>query len=255
MPHTILALAAAALPLLQATHDSSEARRASATAAPLVMQDAAPDTGRARALVPIGQPAGVVPARLGFAPVTPVAVMPVAVMRAPAALPAALVAPADTPVTRRPRAIEYSDWYYRRLLAHRIGAFAMFPLVGAELALGQNLINDSHPPEWIRSAHGATAGAIAVVFGVNTLTGLWNLWDARDDPHGRTRRIAHSALMLAADGGFLLTAALAPDEENEGGFVTPAPTRRHDAAVHRGVAIGSAGLAAAGAVMMWIWRE
>lgn len=217
MLHTILTLAAAVLPQLQAT-------------------------------LPIGRPAGITPAPLASQPLA-------AFVLAPLPLAPMPLAPADTPVTRRPRAIEYSDWYYRRLLAHRIGAFAMFPLVGAEVALGQNLINDSHPPEWIRSAHGATAGAFAVVFGVNTLTGLWNLWDARDDPHGRTRRIAHSALMLAADGGFLLTAALAPDEEDEGGVVTPATSRRHDAAVHRGMAIGSAGVAAAGAVMMWIWRE
>src|SRR5689334_14956982 len=29
----------------------------------------------------------------------------------------------DTPVTRRPRAIEYSDWYSRRLVVHRLGSY------------------------------------------------------------------------------------------------------------------------------------
>ncbi len=40
------------------------------------------------------------------------------------------------------------------------------------------------------------------VFGVNTVTGLWNLWDARNDPDGRTLRTVHALTMLAADAAF-----------------------------------------------------
>ena len=47
----------------------------------------------------------------------------------------------------------------------------------------------------------AATGA-SVVFGVNTVTGLWNLWDARHDPEGRKKRIIHSVLFMIADGGF-----------------------------------------------------
>ena len=37
---------------------------------------------------------------------------------------------------------------------------------------------------------------------MNTVTGLWNLWDARHDPAGRKKRIIHSVLFMIADGGF-----------------------------------------------------
>ena len=40
------------------------------------------------------------------------------------------------------------------------------------------------------------------VFAVNTVTGLWNLWDGRNDPDGRTLRTVHALTMLAADAAF-----------------------------------------------------
>ncbi len=70
------------------------------------------------------------------------------------------VVPADTPVTRRPKAIQYSDWYNRRLTVHRIGSYTMLPLFAAEWSLGQNLLQDQDPPSWMRGTHQAVAGAI-----------------------------------------------------------------------------------------------
>ena len=61
----------------------------------------------------------------------------------------ALVA-VDTPITRRPKAIQYSDWYSRRLTVHRIGSYTMLPLFAAEWSLGQNLLQDQNPPSWMR---------------------------------------------------------------------------------------------------------
>jgi hypothetical protein len=31
---------------------------------------------------------------------------------------------------------------------------------------------------------------------------MWNLWESRDVPQGRTVRLVHGALMLASDAGF-----------------------------------------------------
>src|SRR6185437_70122 len=109
---------------------------------------------------------------------------------------ACLVQPSDTG-KRRPRAIEYSDWYARRLEIHRIGSYTMLPLFAAEYTLGNQLLHGADPHSATGHAHALVAGGIGVLFVVNTGTGLWNLWDSRQDPAGRTRRLLHSSLMLA----------------------------------------------------------
>src|SRR2546422_14271 len=112
------------------------------------------------------------------------------------------LAPADTG-QRRPRAIEYSNSYAVRLTIHRYASYATLPLFIAEYALGRSLYNTApdRVSSSVRSAHGAVAVGIAALFGVNTVTGGWNLWDARKDPAGRTRRYVHAALMLVSDAG------------------------------------------------------
>ena len=87
---------------------------------------------------------------------------------------------------------------------------------------------------------------IGVLFGVNTVTGVWNLWESRKDPNGRTKRIVHSVLMLAADGGFVATAALAPDSEHA--------SFSDDRGAHRAVAITSIGLATTSYLIMLLTR-
>lgn len=165
---------------------------------------------------------------------------------------ASLGTPADTPVVERPRAVEYSDQYYTRLTIHRIGSYTMLPLFVAEYSLGQNLMQDASPPQWMKPTHGLVASGIGVLFGVNTITGLWNLWDARDDPSGRTRRMVHSILMLASDAGFVATGMLAPEREE--GFSNYTDFQ-HRVNLHRGVAIGSFALSTIGGAMMWFWKE
>jgi hypothetical protein len=153
--------------------------------------------------------------------------------------------PVDTPITRRPKAIQYSDWYARRLLVHRLGSYTMLPLFAAEWSLGQNLLQDQDPPSWMRGTHRGVAAAIGVVFTVNTVTGAWNLWDSRHDPASRTRRYIHAAAMLASDAGFIWAGAV-------GGS---ARRSRSNANTHRAIALTSIGVSTAGTAMMWFWRN
>jgi hypothetical protein len=146
---------------------------------------------------------------------------------------------------RRPRPVTYSDAYFTRLTIHRWGSYTMLPLFAAEVALGQNLINDSRPPSWIKSTHVGVALGIGALFTSNTVTGVWNLWESRKDPAGRTRRLVHSALMIASDAGFVATGLLAEDA----GHSVDGRNR------HRTVALTSMGVAAVGGVMMWFWKD
>ncbi len=169
---------------------------------------------------------------------------------------------ADTtpPTSKRPRAIEYSDWYYRRLTMHRIGSYVEFPLFGAEYVLGETLLHDQQQlgfvpegqhqythrvPPSLLTAHTLVAGGLAVLFGFNTITGGWNLRESRKEPVGRTRRIVHSVLMLAADAGFAATGAA-------GGGAKHSQT---NADLHRGLAETSMGVAGASTIMMWVWNH
>lgn len=162
---------------------------------------------------------------------------------------APVLAPLDTP-RARPRAVEYSDWYATRLTIHRWGSYVMIPLLAAQYSLGQNLMNDARPPQWMRNAHSGVAGTIGVVFGVNTLTGAWNLWDSRADPAGRTRRYIHAATMLLTDVGFMWAGATGGDDnEGEGGTVS-----RGDVRQHRAIAVGSIAVSTIGSAMMWFWK-
>jgi hypothetical protein len=157
---------------------------------------------------------------------------------------AAPVVAADTPRVRR-RAVVYSDAYNTRLTIHRIGSYTMLPLFAGEWVLGDRLLNGTNPPSWVKPTHVGVAGALGVLFTVNTVTGAWNLWDSREDPAGRTRRYVHAGLMLASDGGFLWTAAIAGDAKHS-----------HDAGRrHRNVALGSIGLSTIGTALMWFWKD
>lgn len=157
----------------------------------------------------------------------------------------ALPAPDTGAVMRRPRAIEYPEGYGTRLTIHRIGAYAMLPLFGAEYVLGQRLITSTNRPQGLKTAHSIVAGSLGAVFVSNTVTGVWNFWDARHDPNDRARRTIHSIIMLASDAGMVWAGASA------GG----AKRTVDQANRHRAIALGSMGLSVAGAAMMWIWKK
>jgi len=150
---------------------------------------------------------------------------------------------------QRPRAIEHSDFYYTRLEIHKIASLATAPLFVTEYFLGQKLIGDPTASSSTRSAHQLVALGIGGLFAVNTVTGVWNLWDSRKDPAGRARRYLHAALMIAADAGFVATAAAAPGGRR---FRTTGSTA---ATTHRALAIGSMSTALASYVMMLLWKN
>ncbi len=109
---------------------------------------------------------------------------------------------ADTGRRRRAPSIEYSDVYQTRVAIHRALSWAMVPFFIGSGYTGFQLRNKKEQaPKWTRDIHGPLAGATVVVFGMNTLTGAWNLVEGRKDPEGRTKTLVHGALFLAAGGG------------------------------------------------------
>ncbi len=147
---------------------------------------------------------------------------------------------ADT-LRRRPVAVEYSDWYMRRATIHRVASWATLPLFAAEVVTGSELYkNGPQAAAWARDTHGTIAGSLGGLFVVNSVTGLWNLWDARHDAEGRKWRTAHALLMLAADAGFAYTGSLADRAENSASV-------RSD---HRTAALTSSGVALVSYLMM-----
>lgn len=156
--------------------------------------------------------------------------------------------PADT--TRRPRAIHYSDAYYTRLKIHQVASYLTVPLFVAQYFAGRELYNKGHDgaASWARDLHGPLAAGVAGLFAVNTVTGVWNLWEGRKDPHGRTRRWVHGLSMIAADAGFVAVGMTAPDHEGGG-------TGGSSATTHRDLAIASMGVALGSYVMMLLWKD
>jgi len=145
---------------------------------------------------------------------------------------------------RRRHAVEYSDWYARRLTLHRIGSYTMLPLFAAEYVLGNQLIHGNEG-SGMKGAHVAVATGIGALFTVNTVTGAWNWWDSRSDPAGRTRRTLHTIAMLASDAGFVWTGAIGDNAKRSNA----------NARQHRNVALGSIGVATLGTAMMWFWKN
>src|SRR5690349_3353274 len=161
----------------------------------------------------------------------------------PAPLHAALAnASIDSPDQTAPpsRATEYSHAYEVRAKIHKYASFATLPLFATEIALGQSLYDD--PGGNKKTAHAIVGGGIGSLFAVNSVTGVWNLMEARKDPVGRKRRLTHGLLMMAADAGFFATFLAAPDSEH-GDFTDQRST-------HRNIALTSIGLATAGYLTM-----
>lgn len=156
-------------------------------------------------------------------------------------LQAATVPPdgaAQAPV-RRPVAYVYSDGYELRAKIHKYASFLTLPLFGAQAWLGFKL-DEGNASESVRATHAAIATTMVGLFGVNTVTGVWNAWEGRANPAGRTRRLLHSVLMLASDAGFVATGLLAPT--NDGGG---------NQSLHKSVAITSIAAATTGYLIMF----
>jgi len=199
---------------------------------------------------------------MGSMPVSPLLVPiprnpglpPLPALRGSAPLVSPWVSVTD-PEPDQPQLIEYSDAYLTRLKIHKYASYATLPLFAAAYVTGNELIkNGGNAASWARSSHGVIAGGLAALFAVNTVTGLWNLYESRNDPEGKTRRVLHSVLLLAADAGFLATAALAGESEGgEGGWEGGDGGNN---SAHRAMAITSMGLAFTGYLTMtWPFRR
>jgi hypothetical protein len=118
------------------------------------------------------------------------------------------LAPVEDTLPRRRHSVEVSDWYSRRLEIHRVGSYIMYPLFVAQAIAGNQVFQASNAaPEWAKTTHRVGATGLAAVFTVNTVTGLWNLWDSRSTEKGRTKRTIHALFMLASDAGFTYAGA------------------------------------------------
>jgi hypothetical protein len=144
-------------------------------------------------------------------------------------------------------AIQHSDAYLTRAKIHRIASYASIPLFAAELYLGESLYT-SVDPQQHKGAHIAVGTGLIALFGVNTVTGGWNLFGAegRGDKQDRTLKLVHGLLMMAADAGFVATVATAPHSHQ-----TTIPSQSA-MALHRDVAITSIVLGAAGYGIMFV---
>ncbi len=165
--------------------------------------------------------------------------------RTPPDLVGQAAAQAGQPSTR-PVVFEYSEGYQTRLKIHKIASLATIPLFVAEGVVGEKLYND--PTSGKRTAHLWIATGIGVLFGVNSVTGIWNLSESSKDPNGRARRLTHSILMLAADGAFFATAVTGP-----GHHMRDPSAYANQRGVHRTLAFTSVTLASIGYGMMFVW--
>jgi hypothetical protein len=150
--------------------------------------------------------------------------------------------PQETPSVR-PKSFEYSHAYEVRLKIHKWASVATLPLFATEIWLGQKLYNGNFT-DGQRSAHQAVAASIACLFGVNSVTGVWNLKEGWKDPAHHKLRVAHGLLMLGSDAGFAATGLLAPSRDGTSG----------NRGAHRAVALTSMSVATAGYLMMLFGR-
>jgi hypothetical protein len=164
------------------------------------------------------------------------------------ALAALAVVAGDSAVTRpRPKVVQLGDWYYRRLLVHRVVAYATIPVFAMQWAAGDQLYRKgSDAPTWAKSLHRAGATTLAGMFTVNTITGLWNLWDSRSVPQNRALRTVHALTMLAADGAFTYAGAKLSEE---------AETSTSKRQLHRTIALSAMGVTVLSGVAMKIWNR
>jgi hypothetical protein len=148
----------------------------------------------------------------------------------------------------RPKAFSYSNGYYTRRKIHKYASIATLPLVVSEAIVGQKLL-DNKSSDSLRSTHSVLASGIAVLFGVESVTGAWNMWEARKNPSGRGKRMFHGILMLAADAGFVATAVTAPHREDDEQGLSG-----DNASTHRAVAYASFGVATVSYLYMLFTR-
>ena len=161
------------------------------------------------------------------------------------ALAVATATLAAAPQEARPVAIEYSDAHETRAKIHKYASWATLPLLGTEFWLGQKLYDDPNSlTSNLRGVHGAVGAGLIGFFSVQSVTGMWNLLEARSAP-GHTKRLVHGLIMLAAEGGLVAAAASAPGNSRNDLINFDA-----NRATHRNIAVVSIGVGTAGYLFM-----
>jgi hypothetical protein len=144
-----------------------------------------------------------------------------------------------------PVAIQHSDAYLTRAKIHKYASFATLPLFAGEVLLGSSLYSGSGS-SGVKTAHAVVGAGIVGLFGVNTVTGAWNMFgEGWDEKEGRTLRLVHGLMMMAADVGFVATVATAPSSGRRGAL-----TFETDKATHRNIAVASISVATASYLIM-----
>lgn len=153
----------------------------------------------------------------------------------------------DTIPRRRPRVVEVSEWYSRRLTIHRYVAYGTVPVFAAQWAAGNAIFPDPrNAPAWAKTTHRTGATLLAGMFTVNTVTGLWNLWDSRSTEQGRVLRTIHALTMLGADAAFTYAGVKLSDEAEQ------SSAKRRE---HRTVALSAMGVTFVSGLAMKLWNH
>jgi hypothetical protein len=130
-----------------------------------------------------------------------------------------------------------SSMYFTRRKIHKYASYATLPLLAAEAVVGQKLMDRDSESKSLRSVHTGLAAGMGGLFGLETVTGVWNMLEARKVAPVNKKRLFHGILMLAADAGFFATAATAPHDDDH-----------HSGTTHQTIAYTSIGVAAFGYV-------
>jgi hypothetical protein len=167
-----------------------------------------------------------------------------------ATVPAAPATADQNTAPIHPGAITYSDGYQLRAKIHKIASFTTLPLFATEVVLGQSLYNDPSSADSKKGAHIAVGTGIIGLFGVNAVTGVWNMVEDRHNPTGHTLRLVHGILMLTANAGFVATAATGPHGQHHHSTMETSMSSQSDRALHRNLAFGSIGVGTIGYSIM-----
>lgn len=143
---------------------------------------------------------------------------------------------------QRPVVFMYSDAYQKRARIHRVASYAMLPLFGIEAIVGQKMFNDPATATGARrQIHRWVAVGLTGLFALNSVTGVWNLWEGRKDPNGKTLRTIHGVLMLVSDAGFVATALTAPRHSPRGLLIYDAKKNQHMALAYASITTATVG--------------
>jgi len=147
-------------------------------------------------------------------------------------------------IPRRRAALQYSDWYGTRAAIHRRLSYAMLPLFAASYISGDKLFKEgSTASSLTKNVHRGSATAVSALFAVNTVTGGINLWQSRNDPAMRKRKLLHTVLFTVATAGFTYAGVVLADQ---------AETSLRKRQAHRNVNLVSMGLSSASVLVMMV---